>query len=354
MDDADHHPYDDSFDEALTRFHRTGPEFEGFLSNHGPMAADALVRSGAGEFVEPWTEQYLTKLDELPTERWPIEDGEWRELLGDASRLGDWLAYFERAVREEPWSQVLARWFPRLAPGAVGAATHPLIRTGHAVRALIEHDTEVRRTELAQAIGYWAARWAPLPPAAPLGTRPAAGLLDELPYLGVGGGARNRAAHLDEHGWPSVVESAARPADIPAAIDELVDAAVDRYGAWADASPVMLVHMATAPRAAGLCLAALPRDQWDTAYACGWRTSAAIASMYRPPATDPRPVDGSVDSGGDDGGADVVTVDDVAERAARTGDEHAIKFTEVAIESYRRRGARSALGSALRSSTLLG
>jgi hypothetical protein len=33
-------------DEAYERLHRTGPEFEGWLSNHGPMASEALVRMG--------------------------------------------------------------------------------------------------------------------------------------------------------------------------------------------------------------------------------------------------------------------------------------------------------------------
>ena len=33
-----------SYDEALERLHHTGPEFEGWLSNHGPMAVEALAR----------------------------------------------------------------------------------------------------------------------------------------------------------------------------------------------------------------------------------------------------------------------------------------------------------------------
>jgi hypothetical protein len=34
----------ESLDEAYERLRNTGPEFEGWLSNHGPMAADALIR----------------------------------------------------------------------------------------------------------------------------------------------------------------------------------------------------------------------------------------------------------------------------------------------------------------------
>jgi hypothetical protein len=44
----------------------------------------------------------------------------------------------------------------------------------------------------------------------------------------------------------------------------------------------MLVHMATAPRAARLVLPALPVDQWVPTYTAAWNVAAWIASMYRP------------------------------------------------------------------------
>ncbi len=37
--------------DALDRLRGTGPEFDGFLANHGPMAAEALVRIGASDAV---------------------------------------------------------------------------------------------------------------------------------------------------------------------------------------------------------------------------------------------------------------------------------------------------------------
>ncbi len=42
----------DVLDETYVRMRATGPEFQGWLSNHGPMAADALVRLGCGDRVE--------------------------------------------------------------------------------------------------------------------------------------------------------------------------------------------------------------------------------------------------------------------------------------------------------------
>ena len=43
-----------TLDEAYERLHATGPEFGGFLSNHGPMAAEAMVRHGHGDLVGSW------------------------------------------------------------------------------------------------------------------------------------------------------------------------------------------------------------------------------------------------------------------------------------------------------------
>ena len=41
-------------DEAYQRLHATGPEFDGWLSNHGPMAAEAMVRRGHADRVHRW------------------------------------------------------------------------------------------------------------------------------------------------------------------------------------------------------------------------------------------------------------------------------------------------------------
>jgi hypothetical protein len=42
---------DDVLLDALDRLRDTGPEFDGSLANHGPMAAEALVRIGAADAV---------------------------------------------------------------------------------------------------------------------------------------------------------------------------------------------------------------------------------------------------------------------------------------------------------------
>ena len=327
-------------DEAYERLHTTGPEFRAWLSNHGPMAAEALVRLGRQDAVAGWVEGYVRRLEPVPAPRWAISEAGWRDPLGDPSRLGDWLALFAQLVREEPWQDVLARWWPRLLPGAAASATHGLIRTGHAVRALLEEVTEPRLDELGQALAYWAARWQPVPESQPArGTLAAGPALDALPVVAMDEdwGARARFARLGVvPAWGPALAAAAPPADVddvPHALDRLVDAAVTRYLATATAEPVMLIHASTAPRAARLALPALPIDQWSATYDAAWAVAAAITVAYPATAGQPAPAAQSTEA---------TTADALAELAVANHDEHVIKFVEVVAESHAR-GNTSAL-----------
>jgi hypothetical protein len=321
---------DGAYDEVLERFHATGPEYDDYLSNHGPMAADALVRMGFERELHSWADGYLRRMEPRPTGSPTL--GPWQEALGDPSRLGDWLAYFSRVTSEEPWQDVLSTWWPRLLPGLLAAATHGVIRTGHAVRRLREQENSVRRAELGDALASWAARFVPLPPAAPSGVLSPARAYDDLPVSAVGGGARDRAAALGPT-WSAVAASVRQPDAVAGALADLVDAAVSRYARWAPANPTMLVHMATAPRAVSLVVPSLPEPLHGEAYAFAWNVSAAIGAMYRPQA---------------EPGVTAV-VGDVAGDAFATADVHAIKFTEVALESHKRGNPDASTAAALSS-----
>lgn len=335
----------DQLDEAYEQLHDTGPEFEGWLSNHGPMAADALMRLGRDDDVAGFLRAYVKRLEPVPDARWPITEAEWRELLGDASRLGDWCALLTAQAHAEPWEALLARWWPRLLPGAIASATHGLIRTGHVVRALREGVTAPRLDELGQALGYWAARWQPMPGPEPRrGTADVGAALDAVPARELIGGIRTRLACLaDDPTWPGALGAAALVTDpiaVPEALDALVDTAVTRYGRWGHGSPVILVHAATAPRAVALVLPALPEQLWPASYDAAWTMTATVTTIYRPPRPEPsareRPL----------------ILDEVVEHAVGSGDEHAIKFTEVAVESHRR-GNPVALNSAAHAVALI-
>ncbi len=127
------------------------------------MAAEALFTLDRGESVLPWVEKYKSGLIDAPEATNPISRSDWREFLGDRSRLGDWITFFVRELAEKSRQDTLQEWVPPLAPAVMAAATHGLLRTSHAVRSLAAQETPQRLHELAQGLGYWAARYQVLP-----------------------------------------------------------------------------------------------------------------------------------------------------------------------------------------------
>src|SRR5438445_11712232 len=148
-----------SIDEALSIFARTGPEYGRGLANHGPMAAEAMCAMGRDEAVAPWVERYRKGLEAHPAPSGRINETHWREALGKSDRVGDWIAFFNEALKEAAWQRGLDRWVTWLAPGIAAAAFHGVIRTGHAARALADQVTPIRTSELAEGLGYWAATY---------------------------------------------------------------------------------------------------------------------------------------------------------------------------------------------------
>ncbi len=332
------------YDDALERFHRTGPEFDGYLSNHGPMVVEVLARRNQEPLIDRWTDQYLRRLDELPRGGWPIDPLHWHDALGEPARAADWVELLQREVDEDAWRAVLARWWPRLLPGIAAGATHGVIRVGHAVRALGEVESAPRIAELAHALGYWAARWQPTPAIQPVGTRQVADLAATLPRVArQEAGIRDRLAQLEQTpGWADQVATLAAPVTeeaIPAAIQDIVDAMVAMYPRYARGNPTMLVHAATAPNAVSMTLPALPKPLWRSSFEATWSVSAAVIAAYAP--VKPH---GTVLA--------PHTPEDVLEQAVTHGGEHVIKLTDTALASYHRTGKRIALTAAATAVTL--
>jgi hypothetical protein len=328
--------YDTSgtLDEAFERLHGCGPEFDDWLTNHGPMTVEALIRHGQAAGVHRWLDDYEKRLEELPGPADRITDATWRDALGDPRRLGDWPVYFAERLAERPWRDVLAEWWPRLLPGLAGGATHVVIRTGHAVRALMDEEdagvalTAPRLAELAHALAYWGARYQPLPVAVtPSGPASADAAIAGVPPIPEqSGGIVSRLSQLAvTPGWTAAVDAlrpAATPDEARAALTDVVRAAAHRYGTHPQGSPVMLVHSVTAPNAVLRALPALPREQWAASYAAAWAASAAVQSAYATSAAmAPLP-------------ATSLAVDgqELFERAARHGDSHAIKLVDSALD----------------------
>jgi hypothetical protein len=353
--------------EAYRRLHATGPEFDGWLSNHGPMAAEAMVRRGHAEGVHRWLDGYMRRLEEFPRGSGPIGSS-WQEALGDPRRVADWTSYFRREVTGQPWRQVLGTWWPRLLPGVAAAATHGVIRVGHAARALMDDGEDADHlTELAHGLAYWAARWQPVPgapaaapplvttrttPRRPAGTGPPADALAAVPRIaGQSGGIRDRLARLAElPGWPAALAAPQIPAPAEASrswLAGLVEAAATRYLSYGHGDGIMLVHAATAPNAVWRTLPALDRHLWPPSVAASWAAAAALTAIYAPAAPAPRAQLPGLPAGPH-------AAEETFARAVEHGDEHVIKFADTAIDVYARTGNGDALAAAIRATQLIG
>jgi hypothetical protein len=341
-----------TLDEAYERLHHTGPEFEGWLSNHGPMVVEAMVRGAHADRVHRWIDVYRTRLDELPTPRVAI-DGDWRAALGDERRLGDWIDHFGRELAEVQWRDVLATWWPRLLPGIVAGATHGVIRVGHAVRVLLaEQPTAPRITELAHGLGYWAARWQLVPGVVgPDGVEQAGRALGGVPLLPEQtGGIRERVARLAVlDGWSeslAALRAPEGPEDTRALLADVVDSAVRHYRTHGHGSGVMQVHAATAPNAVLRTLPALPTALWGDSLTAAWAASAAVTAVYSPADAAPE-ADLPVAPSGSAAAADVLAM------AVEHGDAHAVKFADTAVDTFARTGDPDALSAAVRATRLI-
>ncbi len=364
-------------DEAYQRLHATGPEFDGFLSNHGPMVAEAMSRRGQADGVQRWLDFYVRRLEEFPRGTGPI-GAQWREVLGDVRRVADWTMYFCQQVAGQPWREVLDTWWPRLLPGLVAAATHGVIRTGHAVEALLaDGETPEHLTELAHGLAYWAARWQPLPGAEPeqraapgaaptpgprpaaehrAGHHPAADLtvaaaLAAVPRIAdQTGGMSVRLPRLDElPGWRPAVASAAIPASpdqTRAWLASLADEATTRYLEYGHGNAIMLVHSATAPTAVLRTLPALRQELWAPSAAAAWAAAAALTAIYAPSVPAPADVLPAAPTG-------PLAAEEVFARAVDHGDEHVIKFADTAADVHARTGRPAALAAAIRAADLV-
>ena len=327
---ADPQGDDGALDEALEKIHGEEPCVRGGLSSHLPMGAEALCALGLSGDVLSWVGLHREPRVDLPEATRRIDPARWREAL-QLSRFGDWRRFFEDALEESDWKEVLDLWAGRLAPGLAGAATHGVIRTGHAVRALARRETKPRRKELARGLAYWAASYQELPArkreGAPAGSYEAA--IAKLPLYRDANGSAPRGnivaglTALDGlEGFADARDSVAAVEDVSAALSDLTSTFARVYlrqGAKHDS--IAFVHAVTAPCAlrklvphvqAGTARAALPYV-WQAAagiYAAYAKREDATKPLEFPPAR-PRA--------------------DIARRALEQFDVHSIKLTEAVL-----------------------
>jgi hypothetical protein len=347
----------DVLDEGLSRLAVTGPEFRGGLSNHGPMAAEAMVRLGRADAVESWLDQYLKRLDEAPHATDPVTAETWREALGELNRVADWEAYFRAQIAGEPWRDVFARWWPRLLPGVAASATHGVIRTSHAARSLAAADaagrsaaeTAERRDELARGLAYWAASYIELPVAGrPSGTLDPAAAIRALPVLDEQDPGGLITARLKEGlprlpGIGAALAALRPPADPAPDLRDLAREFAGVFLAYGRRQPITFLHAVTAPVAAYSVLPLLPRQLARPTYDGLWQVGASLYAVHAGTVT-PEPLPA----------ANPPAPDDLTDRAVATGDEHAIKLTEACLRLHAEIQDPMLLHAAARASELLG
>jgi hypothetical protein len=169
-----------ALDEAFERLASSGFELPNGFVNHGPMACEALATLGCEDEIDGWARLFTRRGGVGVTPVAPADaatgdgpddgvDAAWRSALGQYGLLPEWIGRFERAIEEDGWPVVVQVWVPRLMPGLSVALFHGAIRTAHAVRAVAAADTLPRRSELARALAYWAARFRPGQPVEAVG-----------------------------------------------------------------------------------------------------------------------------------------------------------------------------------------
>jgi hypothetical protein len=339
-------------DDALTVFAATAPRYGSFgFANHGPMAAEALAHLGRSDAIAGWVERYRTRLEPAPPPaQRPLSEQDWPAALGQEDKFPDWLALFEREVADRPPVAVVGEWVPRLLPGAVGAATHGLIRTAHAVRALAADDTAPRRLELANGLAFWASTYQELPgPPLLIGREGVADALADLPYLPedaprqllisdmvvqVGDIADEFEQAVASLGWTG------GPVEL---LDQLASGGARAYLRNDDGGGAIgLLHAVTSPLACELVLPWLALEDRDAALGYIWQAVAALHVAY------------DIDRKSDLPEAGTLSADALVDRALDSGDEHAIKLTEAALRSFGRTGDPALLWAAAEAGTRLG
>jgi hypothetical protein len=330
---------DDELRQALIRLSPKGAEYESFLANHGPMAAEALLRLDLPGRIEPWLEQYLPRLDDAPASRGVLTTETWRDHLGDARLAGDWQRLFQQELLESDWQSVVRTWWPRLVPGLAASAAHGVIRTCHAVRTLLSGGNRepdpLFVDELARGLGLWASRFhylsgtddvrGDLPPVAALAALPR--LEPDVPSAGPGIVGRLDAL-VTQTDLPMALQLVQLADDPESALWSLALAGSRVLAAREDA-PIAFCHSVTTPAAVTMALPVLPGEVARATVVTTWRMVGSIVAAFASPR--------------DAAEAERATADGLNVDAMRTqlphlavehGDEHVIKLTEAALRTH--------------------
>ena len=326
---------DDALDSALRRLHAAAPEFRGGLSNHGPMAVEALDALGHPERIAGFVERYATRLEDR-VDAPPLPD--WTSALGDPTATAAIAASLRARLDARSMDAFVAETVDVLAPGVVAAAFHGPLRAAHAYRSLSRRDSPARRDELVEGLAYWAARYQTLPGEPGRHAQPghdAASVLASLPILPEA--ERLDGLILDRFGplrtLPGFVDAierfdphARRPRET---LDALVAACARLYlGTQRARSRFVYLHGVTGTAAVRRLLPALSDAARSRLVAYHVQAIAAVHATHAE--------DG--DALSRRWTAPAIEPKQIAALAAQSSDDHTIKLVEACLDEHARGG----------------
>jgi len=342
-------------DQALAFLSDTGSLLKNGNVNHTPMVTEALVAMGQGSSALPWVCTHLrgTMLEKKPAEVLVSFDwiDDWQQFLGDRSFDAKWRAFFVHELETDDWRTVLNHWSFRLAPGLFAAATHGIIRVGHAVRALSVHDTPLRRRELSEGLALWAVAYQTLPedrgytgpllsPALALAHVP----LLPLEHRKNEGAITTALEQLDQvpEFAPVIgmIDLSENPGDLANAVAS-VFAQVFLDQTHSPLSVIVYTHSITTVAAILNISPHVSDETLRVLLTYGWQVACGLYSAY---GLSPRPGPGAMDEESEK---------EIAEKAVAHGDDHVIKLSEACLALYGRTGEQPFLMVPARARALL-
>ena len=323
----------DVLDEALTLLAPCGSDLANGLTSHAPMVAEALCALGRPDAVLPWLAHYRAGMLPRPPTREPIDARRWREALARPERIEDWARFFGGELREAAWPDVLQRWTAQLAPGLAGAATHGVIRVGHAVRALDAGNSPARLRELADGLALLAASYQELPAAEGTASagRPASEAIARVAVVPRGerrfaGTIVSSLEALDDFPpFAGAIQLLDVEGDLSLRLSELTDAFARVFLANARdvLGAIVFAHAVTSVAAVRSLAPHLDDATARRALRFAWQAGAALYAAFGDRPAPVAPVAPPAES-----------TEALADRAVAQGDEHAIKFAEACLREH--------------------
>ncbi len=315
------------FDNGLEHLLSFSPTYAGGLSNHGPMALEALTSLGAPDLYEAFLHDYTPRLERTDHEYPPVAD------------TGRW-----------PWE--LRTRLPSLVARAGAQAGHGLLRVAHAVRSLERVDTEVRRRELSAALEYWNSGVTLPAPDRLAGSRPLVEVVARLPRLSPGERregllTRNLMVAARRDDVVELLASIAPAQSIPDRFDDLALAAAQAFVHNRGAEAFALLHGVTVTTMARVLIEYL--DESDRRRLEAAVTGFSVAAIVGFDLRGGSPMDASMPENRGD-----LPVQDLARSVASVLDDHHIKFADACAGLAHRRPEVEPLVRAMLAARLAG